>query len=245
MGCPLNEYTFSGAATGGNLEMLKWLKEHNCPHNDNAYSRAVCKNNLEILKWLKDNDYPWDFWACHYAVSHGHLEILKWCIINGCPYNKHVLYNAAQYGHLETVKWLINTNISNISKFDSGMYNHAVFGGQLNIIEWLQTQGYKYNDDSNIYCMAAADGGHITILKWLGATRNSDKSICASAASGGHLWNNKTCKKASFNGHLNVLKYDRQHGCDWDDSVCTNVINSNYIDCYVWALENRWPETNG
>ena len=34
-------------------------------------------------------------------------------------------------------------------------------------------------------------------------------------------WNSWTCSCAALNGHLEVLKWARQNGCDWNSYTCS------------------------
>jgi len=42
-----------------------------------TFSRAAAGGHLEILKWLHVNKCPWDEYVCVSAVSNGHLEVLN------------------------------------------------------------------------------------------------------------------------------------------------------------------------
>ena len=44
--------------------------------------------HLDILKWLRENGCPWNGYTCAYAAMNGHLEVLKWARENGCPWNE-------------------------------------------------------------------------------------------------------------------------------------------------------------
>jgi hypothetical protein len=58
--------TCANAALGGNLDVLKWLRDENdppCPWNNNNCAIAARGGHLDVLKWLRDeNDppCPWD-----------------------------------------------------------------------------------------------------------------------------------------------------------------------------------------
>jgi len=49
------------------------------------------------------------------------------------------------------------------------------------------------------FCAAAAQGGHLEVLKWL--------------RDNGCPWGAKTCTCAAVEGHLEVLKWAREQGC--------------------------------
>mmetsp|Transcript_8247 Transcript_8247/g.17064 ORF Transcript_8247/g.17064 Transcript_8247/m.17064 type:complete len:85 (+) Transcript_8247:1-255(+) len=59
-----------GAAMGGHLEVLQWLREEGSPWNE-----YTC----------------YDEYTCEVAARGGHLELLRWALENGCPH--YPLYN--------------------------------------------------------------------------------------------------------------------------------------------------------
>jgi len=44
--------------------------------------------DLEVLQWLRANDAPWNKWTCDWAAKGGHLEVLQWARANGCKWDK-------------------------------------------------------------------------------------------------------------------------------------------------------------
>mmetsp|Transcript_8248 Transcript_8248/g.17065 ORF Transcript_8248/g.17065 Transcript_8248/m.17065 type:complete len:84 (+) Transcript_8248:1-252(+) len=56
-----------GAAMGGHLEVLQWLREEGSPWNE-----YTC----------------YDEYTCEVAARGGHLELLRWTIENECPYDQ-------------------------------------------------------------------------------------------------------------------------------------------------------------
>ena len=73
----------NGAASGGHLEILKWLiHEQRCLLNENICTKASKGGHLHILKWLREQKCPFDVAACAEEAasgSHiGHLDVLRW-----------------------------------------------------------------------------------------------------------------------------------------------------------------------
>ncbi len=54
------------------------------------------------------------------------------------------------------------------------------------MLQWAASNGALLNSDT---CAAAANGGQLTVLKWLHETQQVDwdERVCENAASGGHL----------------------------------------------------------
>ena len=61
---PWDWRTCAGAAEGGQLEVLKWLRENGCPWCERTCMSAAKGGHLEILKWARENGCPWNGWTC-------------------------------------------------------------------------------------------------------------------------------------------------------------------------------------
>ena len=44
-----------------------------------------------------------------------------------------------------------------------------------------------------------------------------------------------------MSGHLEVLKYARKNGCNWDRYVCVNAKKYGYMEMLKWAIKNGCP----
>ncbi len=51
-------------------------------------------------------------------------------------------------------------------------------------------------------------------------------------------WDTRTCCSAALNGHLEIIKWARENSCDWDSSTCICAANSRHIEIIKWAREN-------
>ena len=85
-----SENVGGSAASGGDLEMLKWARENDCPWDKQTCADAAMGGHLEVLKWARENGCPWDERTCAFAAEGGHLEMLKWARENDCPWNEDV-----------------------------------------------------------------------------------------------------------------------------------------------------------
>ena len=54
-------------------------------------------------------------------------------------------------------------------------------------------------------------------------------------------WDEMTCTNAASNGHLEVLKWARLNGCEWDSSTCSLAASNEHLEVLKWALENGCP----
>ena len=106
-------YACQGAATGGCLEALKFLRglDPPCPWDERTCEMAAQGGHLEVLKWARSQDppCPYDWWACAYAAQGGHLEVLKWLRSQDppCPWIRSECRSiASRFRHRHIVKWI-------------------------------------------------------------------------------------------------------------------------------------------
>jgi hypothetical protein len=53
-----------------------------------------------------------------------------------------------------------------------------------------------------------------------------------------------TCEGAAKGGHLDVLKWARANGCEWDEDTCVEAVKGGHLEVLQWARENgcEWSE---
>lgn len=54
-------------------------------------------------------------------------------------------------------------------------------------------------------------------------------------------WDGWTCACAAANGHLQVLQYAHENGCPWDEDTCDEAAVNGYSECLKYAYENSCP----
>jgi len=122
------------AALNGQLETIKWLREHQISWSPDVCTCAALRGDLPMLVWLKDNKCPWSSRACAAAAENGHLSVLMWLRANGCPWDSTVFTGAASRGKLRILEWLEkngcpkNTDAASLS---------ALMNGHLEVLHWL------------------------------------------------------------------------------------------------------------
>jgi hypothetical protein len=69
---------------------------------------AASNGQFEVLKWLRQiAECPWDDDTCHWAARYGHLKVLQWARENQCCWSERsCLRVAVLCGHLETAQWV-------------------------------------------------------------------------------------------------------------------------------------------
>eukprot|EP00594_Rhizosolenia_setigera_P019425 CAMPEP_0178960436 /NCGR_PEP_ID=MMETSP0789-20121207/12964_1 /TAXON_ID=3005 /ORGANISM="Rhizosolenia setigera, Strain CCMP 1694" /LENGTH=323 /DNA_ID=CAMNT_0020643787 /DNA_START=150 /DNA_END=1121 /DNA_ORIENTATION=+ len=78
-------HTFSAAAFGGSLEVMKFLRDNNCPFDKTTFACAARNGNLDNCQWLLNHNCPWGEDCYSYAAESRQLHCLEWLKQNGCP----------------------------------------------------------------------------------------------------------------------------------------------------------------
>jgi len=108
--CDWNVGTINAAVGQGNLEMVKYCVANECPINWSACGCAASGGRLEILKYLREEaKAPWDSWTATRAASNGHLHILEYLVERKFDELEDACEFAAKNGHLDCLKYLHET----------------------------------------------------------------------------------------------------------------------------------------
>lgn len=86
--CPWDHNTCSDAARNGHVDVLKWAIDNKCPikRENLIWEFAVKGGQIEVLKFLRERKYPWTNNSCSLAAVCNGIETLKWLRENGCPW---------------------------------------------------------------------------------------------------------------------------------------------------------------
>lgn len=93
---------------------------------------AATNGDLDLLKQLRQQECPWNEDTCASAAKAGHLHVLQWAIQNGCPCNAYTSFEAMEGGQLTVLKWLENNNRL---YWDSRMCMSALKNGYIKIFK--------------------------------------------------------------------------------------------------------------
>ena len=76
----------------------------------------------------------------------------------------------------------------------------------------------------------------------IGAATCGHLDLLKWARTNGCDWDSDVCANAAENGHLEVLKWARINGCEWYSDVCTNAAENGHLEILKWARENgcKW-----
>ncbi|KAJ8600636.1 hypothetical protein CTAYLR_006921 [Chrysophaeum taylorii] len=61
------------------------------------------------------------------------------------------------------------------------------------------------------------------------------------ARSNGCEWDAFACSRAAAGGHLDVLQWARDHGCPWDEQTCTQAAAGGFLGVLKWARDHGCP----
>lgn len=75
--------------------------------------------------------------------------------------------------------------------------------GYFHILEYVRANPHARVNDFDDVCEAGARGGQLAVLQ--------------RAWSNDFDWDRHVCSSAALEGHLEVLKWARCHGCPWDE----------------------------
>lgn len=132
------------AASGGQLDTLKYLRAKGCPWDIRVASSAAFYGHIEILKWYLSNGGTWDTQVCSLAAANCQLETLQWLRANEygtCPWGASTCWRAARNGHLGVLKWAHE----NGCPWDEWTCENAVLKEHFEVLKWLRANGWPWN----------------------------------------------------------------------------------------------------
>jgi len=85
-----------------------------------------------------------------------------------------------------------------------------------------------------IMCELIARSGNLQALKWARADKPS-QALDKRARLSPFPWNSRTCKEAARHGHLELLIWAREHGCEWDSWTSAFAAKGGHCEMLKWA----------
>eukprot|EP00594_Rhizosolenia_setigera_P006674 CAMPEP_0178952780 /NCGR_PEP_ID=MMETSP0789-20121207/8043_1 /TAXON_ID=3005 /ORGANISM="Rhizosolenia setigera, Strain CCMP 1694" /LENGTH=305 /DNA_ID=CAMNT_0020633945 /DNA_START=64 /DNA_END=981 /DNA_ORIENTATION=- len=152
-------------------DLMEWaIQEQQTSIIESFFEAAASEGRLDILDevWNISQECSWFRWLCFhgYRTCNGKLNVLKWFLMKGIfdinNFNNERCENVAAYeGHLHILQWL-KEDIGLQLKAD--LYDHAIWGNQLNVLKWLREQEVSWGVHT---FRIAAKYGNLDILQWL------------------------------------------------------------------------------
>jgi len=98
------------AAKCGNIDIVKWLTSKNIIDRRYSCTEAAAKGgNLEVLKHVREQGSQWSKKVCILAAKNGHLDMIQWARLQKCPWNPSKMFPAAvscRTNQLDLYEWL-------------------------------------------------------------------------------------------------------------------------------------------
>ena len=164
-----NKETGDWAGMGGSVKVLEYVKGKGCKFNILASYGAARGGQLEALKFLKGLDLPcpWGAMGCTWAAEGGHLDVLKWARSQDppCPWSEDTCASAALRGNLEVLKWLRAQDPP--CPWNEQTCYWAAHRGHLDVLEWARSQDPPCPWSRSNCKEAASEHGHANILNWI------------------------------------------------------------------------------
>lgn len=212
---------------------------------------AAAIGSLKLIEWGESHKIKEDHKGMMAgAVAGGHIEIAKRMVRQGKRRYYDAGIEAARTGQVEIFQWALTGNVSG---WEWRLLHEAIAYGQLNVISWAHTKGYKPND----LCDIAADNGHLHVLKWAHKIGGyGTGTVCRTAAGKGYFeivkWAHKKryiwesiCWHAAHGGHFDILKYAYENGAPLQMGILHNAAYYGRIDMLEWLLERGCPQIGG
>lgn len=244
LGRPITKHTLVMAARGGHMRVLRWAKNNTNPliavawknviHEEKPYSSSHYKvpvlaaiwraaaqgGQLDVLIWgLSNNYFQWHFEIPNIAARYGHIEILTWVRLHRYAFSaQEVCENIALSGNVANMKWAKPHDYP----MGKSICSFAIRSGNLRMVQYVRNLGYQFDAYAISACVRI---GKLDIIQYV--YEMHPLPLVAG-----------DCRSASTCGHLNILKWLREHGCPWDYSTVGCAFTD---EIRHWAIANGCP----
>ena len=272
------------AAKYGNIDIVKWLSSKNIIDNNIHCTESAAKGgNLEVLKHVRQLGFQWSNKVCILAAKNGHLDMIKWARSQECPWNPSKMFPAAvtcRTNQLDLYEWLwqqecpFDAEETFLRASKNGNYEFFLFAesknpevckliystidyltnmgesasrmGCLATIEWTLNQvnlyGYNPHFSKEKIIVSAALYENCSILDYL-LVKFADEFWMWSPSSNGESEVDKLVKNAAQRGRVDVLDWIVQRRTDWKESTVFNTaLKYCKIKVLIW-LKSQNTET--
>jgi hypothetical protein len=285
--CPgsWDEWTCSEAARHGHVEFLQYALANECPRDELQMCRgAAFGGNLEVLRWLReewegrDDDWqtpacPWSSITCQQAAKGGHLNVFLWGLEYGCPitddsddgddrsYNN-ICRNIGKGSNIEILKLVLESRVARLPPDSADWIGEAAFYGQVHMLQWGLDNGFDVfgswgRDHRYSTCKMAAIGNKIEVLKWALQSsynwmrRGDGAGVAGSVDSGWseEEWDEHGADEmvfayaASGKNTLDMMKWLFDAGCPWDVRTLDRAASIGRLGNLKFSFANGCPRT--
>lgn len=159
---PLSWQTCSAAATGGHVDVLRWLVDNNCKFDvGTIFGEAIKGRHPKVIEYMQSHGHTWPHGATAMAAVSGSLDILQWAHRDGCPCTAMTAWHAAQGGHVEALMWLRE----NRCEWDEEVCSRAAEYGHLHVLQYAVANDCPWDPEP---CLRQArSAGFDEIVDWI------------------------------------------------------------------------------
>ncbi len=262
----LNDSACAGAAAGGHLDLLQWLKakipgqSYDSDSCLGECSLAAQGGHLSVLQWFEERgvNFTEMYGLCYAAAQGGHLEVLKWLRTKGCPWEWSTFSMIMETGQFEMIQWACANDCPRLlGGSNSFPYRDGVKYGNVALLQWAFDKNWPLDTGGDLreeLCELAAQRGNLPVLQWLRSHDSEWGQTCRYAAERGHL---EVLKWAHFagapldyvhisyypaliGGHRDVLAWLGSIGCSLEKAV-SGAAMSGDTDLLDWLKDKRIP----
>jgi len=248
----LNESTCAAAASGGQLETLKWLRvTASCKWDHTTMSSAAREGHFHVLRWARVNGCSWGWGCCAAAARVGRIDVLEWLREKKCPWDDNVWVKAVMSGDVKVLECLRRLHCPQHRAPHACAT--AAAKGFLDVLKWLHRKKFRW--DASV-CSSAALWGHFDVLKWASergcpiegttvhnAARRNNIEMLQWLYDRGHRPNSVTGKYAVESGSVEVVKWVVEHGCPAENNpfLAYAAAEMGHLDILKWLSERACP----
>jgi hypothetical protein len=270
------------AAKCGNLDIVRWFSSKNIFDRSSSCTEAAAKGgNLEVLKHVREQGARWSKKVCILAAKNGHLDMIQWARLQKCPWNPSKMFPAAvscrtnqqpldlyewlwqqgcpfdaednfsiasTYGNYQFFRFaelknpevrLISSTIDNLTN----MGECASETGCLETIEWTLNKVNLFGPNPHFIkekmIVSAACYENCNILDYL-LEKFADKFWMWSPGSNGESEVDKLVESAAQRGRVDVLDWIVQRRTDWKESTVFNTaLKFCEIKVFIWLKSQK------
>ena len=200
---------------------------------------------MECLKWLHENNMcPWDEEMCEYAAENGQLECLKYAHENGCPWDREDVHES----RLEWTFGVFEVRARERVSLERGHVRVCRQNGHLECLKYARENGCPWDKETcecaaewtfGVFEVRARDTG---VLGTRGRARMPPEwtfGVFEVRARARVSLEQVDVQEAAWNGHLECLRYAREHGCPWDGWTCAEAAKYGQLECLKYAHDKR------
>jgi hypothetical protein len=158
----------NGAVGRGDLEILRWIRQHGCSFDGYALGNAASSGNIEVAAWVMQQPgvvcSEADMSA---AAIYGHTDMCQYLRAEQCPWDEGACNGAARFGRVNTLRWLQD----NGCPWHAGkLCREAAEGSKasnVDVLIYLQEQGIASPAMLTVMLNSAGECTKLATAQWL------------------------------------------------------------------------------